>query len=128
MTILLIDDDREDRKCWSNALRNCSQHYTVLEADSGESGYELFRQHAVNCVVLDLDMPESGFFALLHFIPDCERPQVAVVILTKLMQPTLLNLAKNNGAYACLVKHLSSPEELARTIQQAIAAVQSPKN
>lgn len=128
MTVLLIDDDREDRKYWSSALRNCSQRYTVLEADSGASGFDLFRQHAVNCVVLDLDMPESGFFTLLHFIPDCERPQVAVVILTKLMQPTLLNLAKNNGAYACLVKHLCLPEELARTIQQAIAAVKSTEN
>ena len=128
ITILLIDDDKEDRKYWSNALRNRSQHYTVLEADSGESGFDLFRQHAVNCVVLDLDMPESGFFTLLHFIPDRERPQVAVVILTKLMQPTLLSLAKNNGAYACLVKHLCSPEELARTIQQAMATVKSTED
>ena len=128
MTILLIDDDRKDRTYWASALRNCSQHYTVLEADSGESGFDLFRRHTVKCVVLDLDMPESGFFTLLHFIPDCERPQVAVVILTKLMQPTLLNLAKNNGAYACLVKDLCSPEDLAMTIQQAIAAVRSPED
>ena len=125
ITILLIDDDKDDRKYWSTALRDCSHHYTVLEADSGESGFNLFREHSVNCVVLDLDMPESGLFTLLQFIPDCERPQVAVVILTKLMQPTLLNLAKHNGAYACLVKQLCSIEELTAIIQHAMAAVKS---
>jgi two-component system invasion response regulator UvrY len=128
ITILLIDDDKEDRTNWSNALRNSPYHYAVLEADSGESGFNLFREHTVDCVVLDLDMPESGFFTLVQLIPDCERPQVPVVILTKLMQPTLFNLAKKNGAYACLVKHLCSIEELTRTIQQAMASVKSMEN
>src|SRR5262245_52155867 len=125
ITILLIDDDKRDRTYWSNVLRNSPHDYAVLEADSGETGFNLFREHAVDCVVLDLDMPESGFFILVQLIPDCERPQVAVVILTKLMQPTLFNLAKNNGAYACLVKQLCSTEELTETIQQAIASVKS---
>ena len=127
-TILLIDDDQQDRTYWSNALRSAPYGYAVLEADSGESGFDLFRKHAVDCVVLDLDMPESGFFTLLQLIPDCDRPQVAVVILTKLMQPTLLNLAKTNGAYACLIKHVCSLEELTKTIQQAIASVKSMEN
>ena len=122
ITILLIDDEKEDRKYWSNALRNSHELYTVLEADSGESGFDLFREHTVDCVVLDLDMPESGFFTLLRLVPDPKRPHVPVVILTHLMEPAFFELVKQYGAYACLVKHLCSPEELTKTIQQAMAS------
>ena len=128
ITILLIDDEKEDRKYWSNALRNSHYQYAVLEADSGESGFNLFREHAVDCVVLDLDMPESGFFTLLRFIPDIKRPHVPVVILTHLMEPAFFELVKQHGAYACMVKHLCSAEELTRTIQQAMASVKSMEN
>ena len=124
ITILLIDDDQKDRTYWSNALRTCRYCYAVLEADSGEAGFNLFREHAVNCVVLDLDMPEIGFFVLLRLM--CERKSpVAVVVLTRLVHPILGQMMKDNGAYACLVKQHSSAEDLAHTIQQAMAAVGS---
>ena len=123
ITILVIDDDKEDRRYWSGALRNC--HYTVLEADSGESGFILFREHAVSCVVLELDMPESGVFTLLRLIPDCKRPVVPVVILTRLMNRALFELVKHCGAHGCLVKHHCSTEELTRNIQEAMASVKS---
>lgn len=122
ITILLIDDDQKDRTYWSNALRTCRYCYAVLEADSGEAGFNLFREHAVNCVVLDLDMPESGYFTLVRLVPDWQRPHVPVVILTRLTDSTLFELVKRSGAYACLVKHLCSIEELTLTIQQAMAS------
>ena len=128
MTILLIDDDKEDRRYWSSALQNCPYEYVVLEADSGESGCNLFREHAVSCVVLDLDMPESGFFTLVRLIPDCKLPHVPVVILTRLMDRALFELVKQYGAYACLVKHLCTIEELTKTIQQAIALTSPMQN
>ena len=37
-TVLPIDDNYEHRKYWSAALRNSPFHYSVLEADSGDSG------------------------------------------------------------------------------------------
>ena len=128
ITILLIDDDKEDRTYWSNALRNSPYHYAVLEADSGESGFNLFREHAVDCVVIELDMPESGFFTVVRLIPNRKRPNVPVVILTRLKQPALFELVKQSGAYACMVKHLCSAEELTLTIQQAMASVKSMEN
>ena len=128
ITILLIDDDKEDRTYWSTALRNSPYQYAVLEADSGESGFDLFRQHAVDCVVLELNMPESGFFTLVRLIPDTKRPHVPLVVLTRLMHPPLFELAQQCGSYACMVKPLCSPEELTRTIQQAIAAVKCADN
>lgn len=128
ITILLIDDDKKDRTYWSNALRNSAYQYSVLEADSGESGFNLLREHDVDCVVLDLDMPENGFFTLVRLIPDGKRPRIPVVILTRLMPTALFELVKQHGAYACMVKHLCSTEELTKTIQQAMVSVKSMEN
>ena len=70
-------------------------------------------------------MPESGFHALLELIPDRTRPSMPVIILTHLNHPNLFEMAKHNGAQACLLKQRISPKDLDTTIQQAIAAVKS---
>jgi len=127
-TVLLIDDNYEHRKYWSAALRNAPFYYSVLEADSGDSALDLYRHQRVDCVVLDLDMPESGFFVLLRLIQEPKSPQVAVVVLTQLVHPTLCAMMKDNGAYACLTKQHSSDEDLANVIQQAIASVKSTQD
>jgi CheY-like chemotaxis protein len=76
-------------------------------------------------MVLDLDMPESGFFTLVRLVPDRKRPQIPVIILTHLNASTLFELVKKYGACACLVKQHSSTEDLASTIQQAVMSVKS---
>jgi DNA-binding NarL/FixJ family response regulator len=68
-------------------------------------------------------MPESGFFTLVRLISDPERPQTPVVVLTRLIHPAMFQMVKKYGAYACLIKQLSSTEDLASNIQQAIASV-----
>jgi diguanylate cyclase len=123
--VLLIDDDEGDRKHWADALRNPPFHYSVLEAETGESGLHIYRHEPVDCVVLDLDMPQSGFFTLVRLVPDRKRPQIPVIILTRLMHPLLFELVKKYGACACLVKQHSSTEDLASTIQQAVMSVKS---
>ena len=127
VTVLLIDDNPEDRKSWAAALSNHPLEFLVLEADCGESGFKLCERQHVDCVVLDLEMPESGLFTLLRLIPDPTRRHVPVVILTKLAQPALLKLMKNLGAYECLVKDYCSAEKLATTIHQAMASTKSKR-
>jgi len=48
-----------------------------------------------------------------------------VVILTHLLAPNLLEMAKHNGAQVCLVKQTTSAQELENAIQNAVAAVRS---
>ena len=127
VTVLLIDDNAEDRKFWSTALKTSPFGFCVLEADCGESGLKLCERQHVDCVVLDLEMPESGLFTLLRLIPDPTRRHVAVVVLTKLAQPALLRLMKNLGAYECLLKEYCSAEKLASTIGQAMASAKSKR-
>ena len=127
-TILVIDDNEEDLKYWSDSLRRSPAGYTVLESSSAAAGLDLCRAQAVDCVVLDLDMPESGFHVLLELIPDRQRPNVAVIVLTHLPHPNLFDMAKHNGAQACLLKQSTTVEELANTVEQALAAVRAKRS
>lgn len=124
-TVLIIDDSYNDRKYWSDALRSPSFHYSVLEASNDEEGHNILRDQKVDCVVLDFDMPLSGFFTLVELVPDRERPKIAVIILTCLVHPVLSELTKHNGAQDWLVKQHTSAEDLDHAIQKAIASVKS---
>jgi phosphoserine phosphatase RsbU/P len=123
--VLIIDDNYNDRKHWSDALRNPSFHYLVLEASNAEEGLNILRNQKVDCVVLDFDMPLSGYFTLVELVPDRERPKIAVIILTCLVHPVLSDLTKHNGAQDWLVKQHTSAEGLHHAIQKAIASVKS---
>ena len=124
-TVLLIDDNYQDRKHWSNALRDSSFDYLVLEASDADDGRNLLRNHNVDCVILDFDMPLSGFFTLTELVSDPEHPKIAVIILTCLVHPVLSELTKHNGAQAWLVKQDTSAEQLHHAIQKAIVSVKS---
>jgi CheY-like chemotaxis protein len=125
-TVLLIEDDPEDLQFWSSALKNCSSHYTVLEASSGQEGLELFRHQEVDCIVLDLDLStSSGFQVLLDLVPDRRRPEIAVLILSRLSNPTLAEMALENGAQAFLIKQSTSADALDEAIKKAMTSVAS---
>jgi DNA-binding NarL/FixJ family response regulator len=126
-TILIIDDNEEDLKYWSDSLKRASSRYTVFESLSAAAGLDLCRSKPVDCVILDLDMPESGFHVLLELVPDRHCPRLPVIVLTHLPHPNLFEMAKHNGAQACLLKQSTSVEELDRAIQDAIAAVKAKR-
>ena len=126
-TVLVIDDDLADLQYWSDTVTAFASNYTVLRGQDCRSGVAICRERMVDCVLLDLDMPESGFKALLDLIPDRKRPEIAVIIFTRLVHPTLAEMAKHNGAQAWLVKQHTSAEELDIAIQQAVTSVNSTR-
>jgi DNA-binding NarL/FixJ family response regulator len=65
----------------------------------------------------------SGFEVLVDLVPIVRRPRVAVIVLTNNVYRGLWDLAKANGAYACLPKQYTSAEALDTTIRKAIAMV-----
>jgi PleD family two-component response regulator len=75
-TVLIIDDNYNDRKHWSNALRGPSFNYLVLEASNAEDGRTILQNQKVDCVLLDFDMSLCGFFALIELVPDLARPNI----------------------------------------------------
>jgi len=55
--ILVIDDDEDVRSCIRNILEHSG--YSVLEAENGRVGIDIFRHNPVVLVIVDLFMPEK---------------------------------------------------------------------
>ncbi|OAI45789.1 hypothetical protein AYO43_07555 [Nitrospira sp. SCGC AG-212-E16] len=125
-SVLLIDGFATDRVYFADQLKRCSFNYQVIEATDGHSGLDLYRSRRVDCVVLELALPDrSGFEVLENLVSIVRRPHVAVIALTHLIHHGVRELAKQKGAYTCLVKKFTSGEELDRAIQQAVSSARS---
>ena len=123
-TVLIIDGNDTDRQYYAHRLRIYSPDYLVVEAKDGETGLGLYQSRTIDCVLLELDLPDrSGFQVLVDLVPLVKRPEVAVIVLTSLTQSGLHELARKNGAWACLVKGYTSEEVLDQHIRKAIAFV-----
>ena len=128
-SVLFIDGSQNQRAFWADQLKRCSAHYEIVEASDRQSGLELYRSRRIDCVVLELSLPDqSGFQKLIDLVPIASRPHVAVIVLTQMTQRGVWELAKQNGAYACLAKKFTSGDDLDNAIQRAVAFVgQMPK-
>src|SRR5262245_32106317 len=109
ISVLLIDGNKNDREYWAQRLRMCSPDFIVLEADDGRSGLALIKLQQVDCVVIELSLPDmSGLEILLNLVPRPKKPEMAVIILTRLVYASLPEVALNNGALGYLIKSKSS--------------------
>jgi len=128
-SVLLIDGSQRQRAYWVEQLKQASPNYQIVEASDGQSGLDLFRSRRIDCVVLEVGLPDdSGFPTLVNIVPIASKPQVPVVVLTQIPYPGVWELAKQNGAYACFHKPRTSAEDLDKAIRHAIEFVgQMPK-
>src|SRR5262245_27635780 len=123
-TILLIDDNDKDRTYYADRLKISLPDSIVLEAKDIRSGLKLYRSRRVDCIVTETHLPDgSGFQLLINIVPHASEPPIAVIMLTRLSIRGLAQLAKTNGAHACFDKRLTTGDELADTIEKAIARV-----
>jgi DNA-binding NarL/FixJ family response regulator len=128
-SVLLIDASKNQRTYWADQLKLCSTNYEIVEASDGPSGLDIYRSRRIDCVVLELSLPDqSGFQTLGDLVQSANRPQVAVIVLTHMTHRGISELATQHGAYACFVKRHTTGEDLDRSIQRAMAFVrQMPK-
>jgi CheY-like chemotaxis protein len=124
ISVLLIDGSKDQRTYWAEQLTRCSADYEIVEAADGHSGLDIYRSRSIDCVVLELSLPDqSGWQTLVNLVPVVSRPHVAVVVLTLMTHQGVWELAKQYGAYVCLTKKFTSGEDLDKAIQRAVAFV-----
>src|SRR5688572_17597295 len=100
-TVLLIDNDPHYRDYYAHRLHASTTNYDVVEAVSGQLGLNICARQPIDCVVLEIDLPDiSGFEVLATLVPRAYRPEIAVIVLTRLPNAFLLDLAVKNGAQA----------------------------
>jgi len=123
-TVLLIDPHKDDREYWVQRLNISSPDYVVFEAETGKGGLLICQLHQVDCVLVELTLPDmSGFEVLVKLVPRAQHPEIAVIFLIRQAQFSLSRLALSNGAQEYLVKSYISGDNLAWAIQKAIFAI-----
>jgi DNA-binding NarL/FixJ family response regulator len=123
-SVLFIDGSKNQRTYWADQLKRCSGDYVIVEASDVQSGLDLFRSRRIDCVVTELALTDkTGLDVLEDLVPVANRPQVAVIVLTRIEHRSLWDLAKEHGAYTCFNKQHTSGEDLDRAIQRAVTFV-----
>ena len=129
-SVLFIDGFDTDRAYWATQLRSFSPDYEILEAANGQSGLTICRSRRVDCIVLELALPDKpGLELLMTLVPHVNKPNIAVIVLTQLMTEWgLRELVRGMGAHECLRKKHTTGGVLDKAIQQAVGSVgQIPK-
>jgi DNA-binding NarL/FixJ family response regulator len=123
-TILLIDPHDEDRQYWAERLKISRPDCAVVEANNGAQGLALCRSQRIDCVIVELVLPDMSVFELLiKLVPRVSHPEMAVIVLSSLAVAPIADLATSNGAQAFLVKSHISGDDLDRVISKALAAI-----
>lgn len=116
--LLIVDDSPEDRATFRRFLTQGAAHpYVILESETGEQGYELYRTQQPDCLLLDYNLPDLNgleFLARLH--AEAEEPLTTVVLVTGAGNEAVAVQAMKTGALDYLVKATLT----ARTLQHAV--------
>jgi PleD family two-component response regulator len=129
ITILLIDDDTRQCEFYAGQLQVSSSNYDIAFAVTGRAGLDICERQPIDCVVLEIDLPDvSGFTVLSTLVPRASHPEIAVIVLTRLPNPFLLELAIKNGAQAAFHKTTVSGDQLEKSILKAISTVRKRLN
>ena len=111
-TILLIEDDEQDRKRAQILLENTLPH-DVITAPSGIEGMEILRKQKVNLVIASTEMPFINGFRIVDFMSgDANLRSIPAFLMTSSTDPEMLQKIENSSAEGYLKKPLLNAESL----------------
>lgn len=109
--ILIIEDSVSFRKIYKRVLE--SDGFKVLEAEDGETGWDLVQKEQPDLVLLDLVLPNiSGFEVLKKIRADKLTREIPVLILSVLGEQKYIKEGLELGANDYTVKGFYSPKEI----------------
>jgi two-component system, response regulator YesN len=123
-SILLIDGSARDRRYYGSVVQGALPDCRILEAENGEDGLKLYQSQSIDCVILELALPDIHGTDLLKqlYVPGC-LARKPVIVLTRLFYPTILTIARENGAIATFVKKVTSEQVLQDAVLAALSII-----
>ena len=117
-TVLIVDDSPTELHTLSTMLKK--NGYSVLEAETGESGVDIATREQPEIVLMDIVLPGlNGFQATRQLSKAKETEHIPVVMVTSKDQETDKVWGMRQGAKAYLTKPVSE-ESLMNVLQEVI--------
>ena len=120
-SLLLADDDpsfRDSIKRIVHSLRK-DISITIKEASSGDEAASVLKEHDIDCILLDHQMPgRSG----LEWMDDLKqlRPHSSIIMITGVGTEEIAVQAMKSGAMDYLIKGSLNPHDMKRAILNAL--------
>lgn len=92
-SVLIVDDSRMSRVILKNVLEEAG-YSVIAEATNGEEAVEMFRQHPVDLVTLDITMPKMDGLEALQKILETDADAKVIMITAAGQQSKVLNALK----------------------------------
>jgi len=119
LSILVVDDDAVDRMAVRRALRDASLRAEVIEAEDADEAARKLAARAVDCVLLDLQLPGTDGASLLRSLRAGGNTVPVVMLTGHGDEQTAVEIMKV-GASDYIPKSSLSSERLVRSVRQAI--------
>jgi len=121
VTVLLIDEQKEDRASLRRHLEELGSRIRVFEASSGETGLDWVRAVQPDCIVIELRMREViGMEVLGRIHAELAGRRVPVVVWTVLSHVALRTTASALGVLAYIEKTMGSEQSVVEALRQCL--------
>lgn len=124
LCILIIDDDSIDRQIIIRALRSSQIICTILEATDEESGLILLKEHSVDLIFIDYQLPGNDGLTVLRQM-NSEGIAIPIIMLTGHGDETIAVEVMKAGAYDYCSKSKITPDFLQKLIQYSLESYAS---
>ena len=114
--VLVVDDEPAIREMLKVALEE--DGYLCSTASGYESALRIISDQPFDLMLLDMVMPRHSGMELFRDVRS-SHPDIAVVFITAMPDPQVMNDVKNSGAYDYLVKPVGL-DELERVVARAL--------
>ena len=126
-TISIIEDQPGFRRIYHDVLE--SEGFRVLEAEDGESGWELVKTKSPDLVILDLVLPKvHGFEVLKKIRTDEVTRDTPVIIFSVLGEQEDIKRGLELGANDYMIKGFNSSHELLSKIRALLTKTDIKKH
>ena len=119
-TVLIVDDEPEVRRVMAQSLSH--EGHTVLTADDGRRGVEVFEEHLqeISLCIVDMAMPRMGGMDTLRAMRQI-RPDVPVILISGFSEDEVVTSRGGVSPNAFLKKPFR-PDELTRLVDDVSAS------
>ncbi len=118
-TILLVEDSPTIRLLYRKVLE--SDGFEVIEAEDGETGWEMAVNNKPNLILLDLILPDENGLEVLEQVRASEvTKNIPVIVLTSMKRIQDIQQAINLGANYYAYKGSDSPKKILTMIHKLL--------